>query len=165
MSAIIDFNMAYTPIAEWEGEQYDFGEKNADWYWALGIIATAVAIVAVLFGNILLALVIIAGTATIAIQTKKTSRIHKFMVTDDGIVIDEKLYLFQNMMSFSILEYMDPTLPPALSIKTKHILSSHLLIPIHDHDPLHLYEYVASHVPEGNHERSFVDRLIERLKI
>ena len=43
-------------IFEWEGTEYRFEDKSADWYWALGIIATAIAIAAVLFNNILLAL-------------------------------------------------------------------------------------------------------------
>ena len=157
--------MARAVIFAWEGREYEFGEKGADWYWALGIIATAAVIASILFNNILLALVIATGAGAIAIRAAKHPRIHRFTIFEDGIAIDDTLYPFVSMLHFSVLEYMDPVLPPALSIKTKHVLSPHILIPIVGHDPLTVYDYVSLHVPDGNHEHSVLDRFIERLRM
>jgi len=157
--------MARTAVFQWEGKEYDFGEKNADWYWALGILATAAIVASVLFNNILLALVIAAGAGSIAIQAAKRVRVHRFTVFEEGIAINDDLFLFEDMLHFSVLEYLDPEFPPALSVKTRHILSPHLLIPIVGHDPLLIYTYVSQHVPEGNHEHSFLDRFIEFLRL
>ena len=68
------------------------------------------------------------------------------------------------MMHFSVLEYADETMPPSLSIKTRNFLTPHILIPIIDHDPVEIYEFFASHIPEGAHDESFFDRLIEMIK-
>ncbi len=149
--------MPDAPIFEWEGREYVFEEKSADWYWALGIIATAVAVAAILFGNVLLALVVIAGTGTIALAAAKSSRVHRFAIHDTGVVIDETLYPYEAMLHFSVLEYADESLPPSLSIKTKRFLAPHLLIPIVGHDPIEIYEYISNHLPEGRHEHSFID--------
>lgn len=157
--------MARTPLFSWEGREYRFEEKSADWYWALGIIATAGAIASILFGNILLALVIVAAAMSIALAAAKHSRIHRFAIYNDGISIDENLYLFKDMNHFSVLEYVDETLPPSLSLKTNHILAPHLLIPIVGHDPLEIYEYISLHLPEGRHDESAMDRVIELFRL
>lgn len=152
-------------IFEWEGTEYRFEDKSADWYWALGIIATALAIAAVLFNNILLALLVVVGAVTVGIHAARHERIHRFRITPDGIAIDSNFYAFRNMLSYSVLEYADETLPPSLSLKTKHFLAPHLLIPIHDHDPVEIYEYVGTHLPEGRHEHSKMDRLVELFRL
>ena len=153
------------PLFEWEGREYRFEEKGADWYWALGIIATAGAIASILFGNILLALVIVAASAAIAIAAAKRSHVHRFAIHENGITIDENLYPFESMLHFSVLEYVDETLPPSLSIKTKSFLAPHLLIPIVGHDPVEVYEYVSLHLPEGRHDESVIDRVVELFRL
>ena len=157
--------MARAIIYEWEGREYEFGEKGADWYWALGIIATAAVVACILFNNILLALVIAAGAGAVAVRTARHPRIHRFSVREEGVAIDDTLYLYVDMLHFSVLEYIEKDLPPALSIKTRHVFSPHLLVPIVGHDPLKVYTYISQHVPEGNHEHSIVDRFIESMRL
>lgn len=157
--------MARTPIFEWEGREYRFEEKGSDWYWSLGIVATAAAIACILFGNVLLAFVIVAAAGAIAISAAKGPSMHRFALWDDGISIDDHLYVFDDMLHFSVLEYVDETLPPSLSVKTKRFLAPHLLIPIIGHDPLEIYEYVSLHLPEGSHEHSVMDRVVELFRL
>jgi hypothetical protein len=152
-------------LFSWQGHEYAFEEHGPDWYWALGIITIAAMLTAILFSNMLLALVILAGGATLGLQAAKHRKVHRFSIYENGIAIDDNLYLFVDMRDFGILEYVDPTLPPALSIKTNHILAPHLLIPIHDHDPEMIYEYVSSHLPEGMHEETALDRFAAFLRI
>ncbi len=151
--------MASNVVFEWDGMRHGAEVKSADWYWALGIVATAAAIASVLFSNFLLALVIIAGTGTLALQASKTPRIHRFALTDRGLTIDDHEYFYDNMDSFSILEYIDETLPPTLSIKTRLLLAPHLLVPITGHDPLDIYEYLSQHLEDGQHTESLLDRI------
>jgi hypothetical protein len=156
--------MARRALYEWYGKEYSFEERGRDWYWALGIIAGTGVIACLLFGNILLSLVIIAGASTVGLQAAKHHKDHHFAIYDIGIAIDDNLYLFENMRNFAVLEYIDPSLPPALSLKTNSILAPHLLIPIHDHDPLELYAYIEQHLPEGNHDETLIDRIVMKCK-
>ncbi len=149
----------------WEGSEYRFEDKSADWYWALGIIATGATIASLLFNNVLLAVLVVTAAFAIAIHAAKHPRVHRFSLTGDGIAIDGNFYAFKNMLSFSILEYADEKLPPSLSIKTKHFLAPHLLIPIHDHDLDEIYQHVLEHVPEGRHEHSNFDSIVELFKL
>lgn len=149
----------------WHGKEYSFEQKSTDWYLSLGVLTIAGVVACVLFGNILLALVIVAAAITMALYAAKHPRVHRFALTPEGLYIDNTYYDYERMLHFSILEYIDPTLPPALSIKTRNFLAPHLLIPITEHDPEEVYEYVLEHVPEGDHENSVIDRFIMMLKL
>ncbi len=142
-----------------------FEEKSADWYWAVGIIAVALFIVCVLFNNVILGLVVLAAAGAVTLHTAKHPRIHRFAIMDNGIIVDNSLYPYDTMLHFSVLEYTDPSMPPALSIKTRSLITPHLLIPIVGHDPVAVYEYVLNHLPEGRHDESAVDRIIDLMRI
>ncbi|MDR3547213.1 MAG: hypothetical protein P4M11_02860 [Candidatus Pacebacteria bacterium] len=157
--------MARPAIFEWHAKEYASEEKSADWFWALGIVAVGLMIVSVLFNDVLLAVVIAAAAVTVSLAAAKRPRIHRFAVVENGIMVDNHLYEFENMLHFSVLEYVDPTILPALSIKTKHLLASHLLIPIADHDPVRIYEYISLHLPEGKHDESVIDRVIDMIRL
>lgn len=157
--------MARDVFFEWEADGYVFEEKSADWYWALGIIAVAAAVASILFGNVILAILIIAAATTLALSTLKRPQQHLFRITDEGVMVDEKVYAYDRIVSFSVLEYLDPARPAALSIRTHYLLAPHLLIPIVGHDPEAVYEFFAEHVEEGRHDESFVERIIELLRL
>ncbi|MGE5540861.1 MAG: hypothetical protein ACM3TU_01070 [Bacillota bacterium] len=157
--------MAREPLFEWTGHEYSFEEKGSDWYWALGIMAVAGIVASILFGNIILALVIAAGAAALGLEAARHPREHYFAITDRGVVIDRDLYPYESMLSFSVLEYADESLPPSLSIKTKHVLAPHLLIPIVGHDPVTIYEFFLPILPEGKHHESVFDQLIGLLRL
>ena len=157
--------MARDPLFEWNGHQYPFEEKGSDWYWALGIIAFAGIVAAVLFSNVILAILVAVIAGTVALEAKKPAREHYFAITDRGVQIDKNVYRYEDMLSFSVLEYADETLPPSLSIKTKNFLSPHILIPIIGHDPVEVYDFFQSHIPEGKHDESFFDKLVEMLRL
>ena len=150
---------------EWEGMEYAFEEKGADWYWALGIIAVAGILACILFNNFILALVIAAGAVALGLQAARPPQMRHFEITDSGLVVDDKLYPYEDMLHFSVLEYADPSLPPSLSIKTKRMLSPHILVPIIGHDPVEIYDLFIQLVPEGKHDESVMDRLIDYLRI
>jgi hypothetical protein len=155
--------MAHPPIFEWHGKEYASGDKSAEWYWALGIIALGIIVACVLFNNYLLGVVTFVAAIAAGLVAAKRPRIHRFAIADDGLSIDKAHYPFESMLHFSIFEYLDPETPPALSIKTKRLLSPHLLIPIVGHDPIDIYEYISLHIPDGRHDESVVDKVVELL--
>ena len=157
--------MARPPLYEWEGREYAFEEKGADWYWAVGIIAVAAIIACILFSNLILALLVAAAAFAVTLQAAKHPRTHRFAIYDRGLAIDDRLYLFEDMLSFSVLEYADESMPPSLSVKTKHLLAPHLLIPINGYDPVEIYAFFSEHVAEGRHDESVFDHLIDLLRL
>lgn len=157
--------MARAVFFEWEADGYLFDEKSPDWFWSLGIVAVASALASALFGNVILALLILAASGSLALSVMRRPTPHVFRITDEGIMVDAAVYPYESIVNFSVLEYLDPQRPPALSLKTHKILAPHLLLPIVGPDPLEIYEFLADHIEEGRHDESMIDRVIEALRL
>jgi hypothetical protein len=144
-------------IIEWEGREYDHNPKSADWYWVLGIIAVAGTVASILFGNYLLAALIVIAAAAFALHASKQPPLHRFRLVEQGIIIGDEMHPFERMVSFSVLEDIKDELPPMLSIKTESWLSSHLIIPLEGVDADMIYAYFLQRVDEDEHKHTFVD--------
>lgn len=149
--------MLRNALLEWEGREYDHTPKSSDWYWALGIIAGAGTIAAILFSNYLLAVMIGVAAASLALHAAKKPPLHRFRLVEQGIVIGDELHPFKRMISFCLLEDTEGTLPPMISIKTESWLSPHLVIPLEGVDVDVVYSYFLHHVDEDAHHHTFVD--------
>ena len=149
--------MPRTVIAEWEGREYEHTPRSADWYWALGIIAAAGAIAAVLFGSYLLALLIVVAAAAIALRAAKEPPVHRFTLVEDGLMIGEEFHSFSRMISFTVFESIDGSLPPELSIKNDTWFTPHLVIPLEGVDADLVYDHFLTHVDESAHQPTVVD--------
>lgn len=144
-------------LFEWEGRECDHNPKSADWYWVLGIIATATAVASMLFSNYLLAFLIIVAAAAIALHAAKQPPLHRFHLVEQGLVIGDELHPFEKMISFSVLEDVAGELSPLLSIKNETWFSPHLVIPLDGVDADAVYEYFLQHVDENEHVHSLAD--------
>ena len=151
------FSMAQSALFEWEGREYDHNPKDADWYWAVGIITVAGVLAAILFSNYLLAVLLIIAAAALALHAAKEPPMHRFRLVEQGIVIGDELHPFERMTSFSVLEDIEGEYPPMISIKTMSWLSPHLIIPLEGVDVDAIYAYFLQHVDEEEHKHTFVD--------
>jgi len=149
----------HSAIFEWKGKEYEPIEKTADWYWALGIIAFAASVAALLFANYLIALLILSAAFALGVHTAKEPQMHTFYITEEGLWIDDEFHPFSRMTSFSILEDIEGEMPPILSINTESLFSPRLVIPLNDIDADALYVFLYDHVDEGEHKHSWSDLL------
>ncbi len=149
--------MAREPLFEWEGIEYEREEKSTDWYWALGIVATAAAIASVLFGNYLLALLVVVAAVAIALHAAKEGPVHRFALTEEGLLVGNDLHPYKDMRSFCVLEDIEGELPPVLSVKTHSILTPHLMVSLAGVDAESVYNYLFARVSEAEHRHSLTD--------
>ena len=141
-------------------DEVPFGTLKTRWaYIAPGGIPfpTTSAIAATLFGNYLLALLIVIAAAALALHGAKEPPIHRFQLVEQGIVIGEELHPFERMASFSVLEDVEGALPPMLSVKTENWLSPHLIIPLEGVDADAIYSYFLKNVDEEEHHHTLID--------
>ena len=144
-------------LFEWEGREYDHNPKSADWYWVIGIVAVAGMIALILFGEYLLAFLLIVAAAVIALHGAKHPPIHRFRLVENGLVIGDELHPFEKMISFSVLEDSENELPPLLSIKNESWHSPHLVIPLDGVDADMVYAHFLQNVDESEHTPSLTD--------
>ena len=145
----------------WSTKERAARKRAPDWYWILGIIAAALAIASVLFGNILFAIVIITGAIALGFASAGSQNEYVVSLTTDGIALDNTLYPYENILSFCILEFENE--PPVLSLRTKSIFTPQLSIPIIDVDPYDVYDILEFFVEEDLHEEGVFDRLVDFL--
>ena len=130
----------------WEEYEYDFSEKSTDWFWALGIVAISIAVTAVILNNFLFAILILVGAFALAIYAVREPNLVIYEVNQRGVVVEDKLYLYNSLDSFWI-DYTDEK--PKLLSSSKKMLMPHIVIPIGDDvDTNHLRDYLLDYVDE-----------------
>src|SRR5687768_5859029 len=107
--------MAHTLI-EWDSHEHAYSEKSSDWFWAVGIIAISAAVTAIIFNNILFAVVILVGSFALTMHAGKEPPVRHYRLTDKGVAIDNHLFPYANLDSFWV---EDDFHPPSILFKTK----------------------------------------------
>jgi hypothetical protein len=112
----------------WEAPEHHHIEKGNDWFFALAIIILSFVIMAILFNNVLFALLLGLAGGALGVSAAKRPSIIPFAVTVRGVRIDERLYPYSTLESFHIDE--EDVKGPQLLLKTHQRLSPLLVLPI-----------------------------------
>ena len=143
----------------WEAPEHHHVEKGNDWFFALAIIIGALVVSAVLFNNVLLALLIgLAGGALGVSATKKPSII-PFAVTVRGVRIDDRLYPYTTLDAYAIDEE-DPRGPQLLLRSTRKLMPL-LVIPLPAEYIDDIESILESRLPEDELEEPFLMKVFE----
>jgi hypothetical protein len=148
-----------SPYIGWEAPEHRHIEKNDDWYWVLGIIATAFSVVCILYDNVLFGMVILLGAVTMMLVSHRAPRSILFEITNRGIRIGDRVYLFNELESFGI----DISTPddPQLVVKSRHLFMPFLVIPI----PIDFVDDIDwimnTRLPNEGHTEPFAHKILE----
>ncbi len=110
----------------WQITTHEHKERSADWYWALGLMALAGAGLAVFFGNILLAVILLLGGGSIGFLVARGPREHMVRLDQKGLALDGTLYPYKNIGSFWVEEGAEPR----LLVSTSGVLHPQLVVPL-----------------------------------
>ncbi len=152
---------ARQPI-EWVAPEYVHVEKSQDWYWVLGLLAVAASVGAMLFNNVLFALLILISSFVLALFAgRKPNNVH-FALAQRGVRIDDALYPFSNLKSFSIAE-LSPNHVAKLILEPKAHFAMSVYIPLLNVDVDHVHDFLLDFLPEESHEEPLIHHLMEWL--
>lgn len=147
---------------EWEAPEFIYHEKTSDWFWAVGILTVALIIVSILLKNFLFSIIIgISGFSLLMYGAKKPNKIN-FSISNQGIQIGKKLYLFENL-NFFWIDY-DPPYKKQLILESKKLLMPHILIPIGDANHEMIREALLSFIKEKRIEEPISETISKFLK-
>ena len=121
--------MDHDPII-WEAFEYEPRKRSNDWYWALGIIAIAIAAVSLFFGDLLFAVFILIGAATIALYARRPPKVITYELDNVGLVIEKNLYPYTILESFWIED--DSFHNPKLLFKSRKVFMPFIIVHLHD---------------------------------
>jgi hypothetical protein len=146
----------------WSGYEHQHEERSADWYWALGIIATSAAITSILFGNFLFALLIIVAALTLGIISTKDPLIVEFKLSDKGIVIGETLFSYSDIRAFWV-DINEDEEESTLLIDTLKFMAPHLVIPIETIEAENIRDMLKTFVIEEELKEPISHKILELL--
>jgi hypothetical protein len=145
----------------WEAPAHHHTEKSADWFFAFGIIATALVIVLLMVGNPLLALLLAVGAGALGLVTSRPPNIIPYAVTIRGVRIDDTFFPYTTLQAYHIDEN-DPRGPQLLILSEKHFMPL-LVIPIPEEYIDEIEDIMGPRLEETFLEESIFHKLLDYL--
>jgi hypothetical protein len=145
----------------WQVEEYSHREKTPDWYWALGVIAVAGAVTAIIYHNILFAILIILSSLILGYYASRKPEIMDVSINEDGIRIRDYMYSFEKITGFAIEEHF---MGNKLLIESSRAIVPILSIPLPENlDTEGLYELLITKIKEKPLSVPVSHRIIEHI--
>lgn len=145
----------------WEAPEHNHIEKTGDWYWILGILATAGSVASMIFNNVLFGIVILLGAMTMFITGNRKPRIIEFEVSASGIRIERDYYPYATLEAYFIDE--ESPLVSQLIVRSKKLLMPLLILPIPEEYTADIEHLVGARLIEEHMEEPFSHRVLEFL--
>lgn len=145
----------------WSALEYFHQDKSSDWFWGLGIVATTAAVLAIVLGNTLFALVIVLFAFTASMQAHRKPREIDFQVTPRGVVVDHVLYPYSNLESFWITDLHVKSADPKILLRSKKLFMHFIHLPISDDDVDDVHNYLLQHLKEEELHESVFEKVLE----
>ena len=149
--------MATEPLITWNAPEHIHTHKTQDWYWSVGIITLALAVVCFIFGNIITGILVIVSSVALVIHASKPAEIVYHEVNDRGIVVDKTLFPFLTLETFWI-----PHDESKIILKSRKTFMPFIVILIDEIDPEEVREVLLKYIAETEHHEPFLKHLLER---
>ena len=144
----------------WEAHIYEYKERSADWFWAVGIITVALAVTAAIFGNVILGILILVGASCLALFVNREPEIVEVVVDERGVKRGEILYPYESLHSF----WVDPLHShPRIYLRSQKPYLPLIMVPLGETDAESVAELLAAKLEEEHHAPPLVERLLEKL--
>ncbi len=147
------------PTLKWQAYEHLHREKGPDWYWVLGIIAAGSALMAIVLGNFLFAILIIVAAFALALHATKTPDLISFEINEKGIVIDTTFYPYSSLKSFWLDE--EYNLRDTLIVKSSRLFMPYIVIPLEEISPVEVREFLLDFLEEEEMHEPLLQKLVE----
>ena len=152
--------MAEIPALRWSAYEHEHIERGADWFWALGIAAVAIAITAIILHDALFGILIIVAAFTLALLSRTPPDIARFELSERGIRVNGELHRWDHIIAFWVEdEHHDGR--PLLLVDTTKFLSPNLIIPIEEIDPHVVRTFLKAHAQERHMKEPVAHKILE----
>ena len=147
-------------LIAWQGPEFEVYERDKQWYIAAAVVLLLIVTYAVIINSPIMAITFILIGVVGYIYLQKDPRDLVFAVTEQGVVVGDELFHFDDIESFWI--FYEPPHTYMLSLAMRNRMLPHVHIPLHQVDPVELREALMNFVPEERQEMNIIDT-IERL--
>ena len=146
---------------EWDAHEYEHKERSPDWFWAVGIVAFALAFASIILGNVILGILILVATfALITFAKRDPDEIH-VVIDEKGITRDKIRYLFSSLESFWVdLEHPHKK----IIIRSEKLFMPYIVIPLAEEvDTERLRRILSRYMHEEFHSLPLAEKALDYL--
>ncbi|MBX4198577.1 hypothetical protein KW782_04605 [Candidatus Parcubacteria bacterium] len=148
----------YENSLSWDTLEHHHEPKSADWFWAVGAVGISIAVLCIIFGNILLAVFVLLAALTAGIHMAREPHMVHINLTTRGIQIEDTLYTYESLQSFWIEDHIHPA---TIIVQSKKHFMPFIVIPISHISPDEVREYLLFHLKEVEHHESLGHKVLE----
>ena len=147
---------------KWSAPEYEFHEKNSEWYWALGIITAALVLAAVILHNFLFAVLVVLAGFSVGLYGTRRPRTILHEINSGGVSLGNKNFNYEHIDHFWI--NYNPPAKKELILESKKTFSTHTVILLGNADPEQIRRYLLQYLKEKKIEESLVAVIARVLK-
>lgn len=147
----------------WQALEYEHVEKSSDWYWAVGIIAFSIALISIILGNIIFAIVIVISTFALLVSANRKPKLVEFSLSKQGLHIDDEFYQYNTLKSFWVDNNSHHDGRSQLFFRPRGMTAQIIHIPLDDIDPDEVRDYLLDMLLEEEHVESVLHKIFEYL--
>ena len=141
----------------WNATEHKHIERGGDWYWALGITVVSFALIAILFNDVLFAILILLAGLVLGMLASRPHPSVPISLEERGLMVDGTLYPYEEMFAFWVTQGDDPI----LFIDTPRFMTPDLMIPLHGIDPESVRSFLTERVLETEMRESSFYKTME----
>ena len=143
----------------WKAPEYEHRERTKDWYITVIIIVSAIAVTAVILGNILFSILILISLFALILFSIRSPEMLDIEISTAGIKVGKQVFTFENLEDFWIEEEKQRK---KLLLKSKKLLMPLITIPVTpDVDTAELRNTLAEKINESLLEESFLVQIMD----
>ena len=146
----------------WSAPEYEFHEKNTEWYWVLGIITAALVLTAFILHNFLFAVFAILAGFSLGLYGARRPTLMHHEINPGGISAGNKKINYEHIDHFWI--NYEPPMKKEIIFESKKTFSLHTTMLIGHTDPEQIRRYLLQYLREKKIDESFVSALAHFLK-
>ena len=153
--------MAIEPIMEWESYSREPIERSEDWFWGLIILAFFAGVIALIFGNLLLTVIIALGAFSLYYHERRPANTQVLVKIDKrGVQLNKELFTYEKIRSFWVEETKENN-PPTLILHYQRMFVPNIHIPIIGPSPEEVREALLRFGEEEKHQETFTEGIFE----
>jgi hypothetical protein len=105
---------------EWQAAEYTHKERKADWFWALGLVALVICVLALWFHNYVFAIFVVVSGVCLAMFTLRHPQTVNFVIDKEGLIVGKDVHPWNKIKGFRIKD--DDTDPKLLIVTARQFL-------------------------------------------
>lgn len=146
---------------EWDAHEYEHKERDPDWFWAVGIITISLVVASIIFGNIILAILILLSAFSLSLFINRHPETIHIVLDDLGVTKGHIRYPLDTLHSF----WIDIEHPhKKIILRSKKLLMPLIIVPLSPEiDPEKIHLSLIKLLPEEYQKLPFAETVLEYL--